>query len=211
MGRDDRPPPPGGGDARVSDITVLLNDWVHGDAGALERLMPLVYPELHALASAYLKRGARPVTLQTTAVVNELFVKLLSSRPRGLESRRHFYVLAARIIRTALVDHYRQTRAEKRGGGHQRVPLHEDLAWVDANSAEMLAFERTLAELEQIDREQADLVSMRFVLGCTAEETAELTGLSKATVDRKVRLARAWLFARLREPPRDAVANDLDG
>jgi RNA polymerase sigma factor (TIGR02999 family) len=182
----------------VESITVLLNDWARGDEAALERLTPLVYPELQALARAYLRRGARPVTLQTTAVVNELFVRLLASRPPRLEDRRHFYVLAARIIRMALVDHYRQTRADKRGGRHQRVPLHEDLAWVDADSAELLSFEQALGELEQLDRDQVELFSLRFLVGCTAEETAELTGLSKATVDRKVRLARAWLFQRLR-------------
>jgi RNA polymerase sigma factor (TIGR02999 family) len=183
----------------MDTITVLLDEWARGDAGALERLVPIVYPDLQILARAYLRRGARPVTLQTTAVVNELFVRLLSNPPKRLESQRHFYALAARLIRTALVDHYRQTRAEKRGGDRQRVPLHDDLAWVDANSAEMLSFDRAMHELEQLDREQADLFSLRFVLGCTAEETAELTGLSKATVDRRVKLARGWLFDRLRE------------
>jgi len=188
-------------------VTSLLNDWVKGDARALEQLLPLVYPDLHGLARAYLRRGARPVTLQTTAVVNELFVKLLVNPPRRLESRRHFYVLAARVIRMALVDHYRETSADKRGGRHQRVPLHDDLAWVDANSAEMLSFDRALEELEQLDREQAELFGMRFLLGCTAEETAELTGLSKSTVDRRVRWARAWLFQRLREATSGADPN----
>ena len=119
-------------------MTVLLNSWVNGDAGALERLLPLVYPDLHGLAKAYLRRGARPVTLQTTAVVNDLFVKLLVNPPKKLDSRRHFYVLAARVIRMALVDHYRESIAEKRGGERGRVPLHEELAWVDANSADMI-------------------------------------------------------------------------
>jgi len=182
------------------NVTVLLNDWVAGDAGALERLLPLVYPDLHGLARAYLRRGARPVTLQTTAVVNDLFVKLLVKPPRKLENRRHFYVLAARVIRMALVDHYRESIAEKRGGDHQRVPLHDEVAWVDANSADMLSFDAALKELEQLDREQAELFSMRFVLGCTSDETAALTGLSKSTVDRRVRWARAWLFKRLNEP-----------
>lgn len=184
------------------NVTVLLNDWVNGDADALGRLLPLVYPDLHGLAKAYLRRGVRPVTLQTTAVVNDLFVKLLVNPPKKLESRRHFYVLAARVIRMALVDHYRETAAEKRGGERVRVPLHEELAWVDANSADMLSFDAALKELEQLDREQAELFSMRFVLGCTSDETAALTGLSKSTVDRRVRWARAWLFKRLNEPDR---------
>jgi RNA polymerase sigma factor (TIGR02999 family) len=182
------------------DLTVILDAWARGDASALDRLAPLVYPQLRDLARAQLRRGGgRPLTLQTTAVVNELFLKLLSRRPARLESRQHFYSLAARMIRTALVDHYRQTSAAKRGGEHERVPLHDDLAWVDANSDDVIAFERAMTELEQLDRQLADVFGMRFLLGCTADETAELTGLSKATVDRKVRLARGWLFQRLRE------------
>lgn len=190
------------------DVTELLSDWSKGDRSALDRLVPLVYPDLQNLARAYLRRGTPAVTLQTTAVVNELFLKLLTKPPRNLDSRRHFYVLAARMIRTALVDHYRHIRAEKRGGQATRVPLHDELSWVDANGPEVVAFDSALAELEQLDREQADLFSLRFLLGCTAEEAAELSGLSKATVDRRVRLARAWLFRRLRgEAPPDDTAN----
>jgi RNA polymerase sigma factor (TIGR02999 family) len=185
----------------ADDVTVILDAWAKGDATALERLMPLVYPQLHSLARAYLRRGSRPVTLQTTAVVNELFVRLLARHPARLESRRHFYVLAARIIRAALVDHYRQNQADKRGGNRERVPLHDEIAWVDPTSAELLAFERAMSELEQLDPEQADLFGMRFLLGCSAAEAAELTGLSKATVDRKVRLAKGWLFQRLQQKP----------
>lgn len=185
------------------DVTAFLDDWVRGEPGALERLLPYVYPELHALASAYLRRGTRPVTLQTTAVVNDLFLKLLARQPKRLESRRHFYVLSARVMRMSLVDHYRQGRAERRGGDRQRVPLHDELAWVDANGDDILAFDCALDELHELDPVQAELVSARFVLGHTSEEAAELTGLSKATVDRRVRLARAWLFQRMRpaSPP----------
>ena len=182
----------------MADITVLLQEWVRGRPEALEQLLPHVYPELHSLASAYLRRGATPITLQTTAVVNDLFIKLLSSRPRHLENRRHFYVLAARVIRMSLVDHHRERKAASRGGQHQRVPLHEELAWVDATNEDVIEFVRALEELERLDAEQAELVSARFLLGCTAEETAELLGLSKATVDRRVRMARGWLYRRLR-------------
>ncbi len=195
-------------DQPPSDVTALLNEWVRGESGALERLLPSVYPDLHSLARAYLRRGRRPALLQTTAVVNDLFVKLLATPPTRLENRKHFYVLAARVIRLALVDHYRESQAEKRGGHQLRVPLHDDLAWVDANGPEMLSFDRAMEELEQLDREQAELFGMRFVLGCTSEETAELTGLSKATVDRRVRLARGWLFTRLRESFPSATPNE---
>lgn len=182
----------------MADLTVLLNEWVQGTPGALERLLPLVYPDLHTLASAFLRRGASPVTLQTTAVVNELFIKLLSNRPKQLESRRHFYVLAARVIRLSLIDHYRERRAARRGGDMQRVPLHDELAWIDAAGDDVIALDHALDELERLDPGMAELVSARFLLGCTSEETAELTGLSKATVDRRVRLARGWLHRRLR-------------
>ena len=182
----------------MAELTLLLHEWARGTPGALEQLLPLIYPDLHSLASAFLRRGASPVTLQTTAVVNDLFVKLLSRRPRQIDNRRHFYVLAARVIRLSLVDHYRERRAGRRGGGLQRVPLHDELAWVDAAGEDVVAFDRALAELERFDPEQAELVSARFLLGCTADETAQLTGLSKATVDRRVRLARGWLYRRLR-------------
>ena len=182
----------------MTDLTVLLDNWVHDTPGALERLLPHVYPDLHALARAYLRRGATPITLQTTAVVNDLFVRLLTSRPKRIESRRRFYALAARVMRMSLVDHYRQSRTERRGGHQKRVPLHDDVAWIDAANDDIIAFDQAMGELERIDREQAELFSARYLLGCTAEEAAELTGLSKATVDRRVRFARAWLFQRLR-------------
>jgi RNA polymerase sigma factor (TIGR02999 family) len=181
----------------MEDLTVLLEDWVRGKPGALEQLLPHVYPDLHAIARGCLRRGMRPITLQTTAVVNELFVKLLTDRPKRLENRRHFFVLAAKVIRLSLVDYYRQGQAERRGGQRQRVPLHDELAWVNAASADVISLDHALADLERLDPEQAELFSARFLLGCTAEETAELMGLSKATVDRRVRLARAWLFRRL--------------
>jgi RNA polymerase sigma-70 factor, ECF subfamily len=183
--------------ATDSNLTELLDDWVRGDRSALDRLTPLVYPQLRSLASAHVRQGNRAMTLQTTAIVNELFLKLLARRPARVESRLHFYALAAKIIRAALVDHYRQVRAEKRGGELARVPLHDDLLWIDANSDALLDFEQAMTELEELDRQQADLFGMRFLLGCTSEESAELSGLSKATVDRKVKLARTWLFQRI--------------
>ncbi|MFN7937108.1 MAG: ECF-type sigma factor [Bryobacteraceae bacterium] len=177
------------------DITVLLEDWARGDRSAVDRLAPLVYPELQSLARSNLRRSGR-ASLQTTEVVNELFIKLLAKRPPKMENRRHFFVLASKMMRLALIDHYRQSVAEKRGPG-ERVPLHENLLWVEATSEDILTFDKALNELEELDPQQAELVSLRFLLGCSAEETAELSGLSKATVDRKVALARAWLFNRM--------------
>ena len=183
----------------MNDVTRILQEWTDGAPRALDRLAPLIYPELRALARAYLRRGGRGDALQTTEVVSELFVRLLAHRPAQLHNRRHFYALSARIIRMALVDHYRGARAERRGGQHERVPLHDDIAWVDANGAEMLSFDTALSDLETFDPELSELVSLRFLLGCTAVETAALTHLSKATVDRRIHLARAWLLRRLSE------------
>lgn len=183
------------------DITSILDDWGRGDRTALERLAPLVYPQLRELASAFLRRERSGHTLQATALVNELFLKLLARREARFENRRHFFALAAQLMRMALIDHARSVRADKRGGRLQRVPLHEEVPWVDA-SLDILDLTRALDELETLDGEQARMFEMRFLLGCSAEETAEVLGTSKRTVDRRVRLARAWLYDRLR--PADA-------
>ena len=180
-----------------SDLTVTLQRWVAGDRDALEQLTPLVYPELRAIARSYLRRAGRRDSLQTTEVVNELFIRLLSLKPGQIYSRRHFYALSARIIRMALVDNFRHEAAERRGGDRDRVPLHDDLAWVNARGTDIIAFDAALADLERLDQELAELVSLRFVIGCTAVETAEVSKLSKATVDRKLRFARAWLRRRI--------------
>jgi RNA polymerase sigma factor (TIGR02999 family) len=184
----------------VSDITAALQQWADGDPEALDRLTPVIYPELQLLARSFLRRLARRDALQTTEVVNELFVRLLSARPPQLQSRRHFYALSARIIRMALVDNYRREKADRRGGQQARVPIHEELAWVEADGPGILAFDRWMIELERLDPELAELANLRFILGCTANEAAEVTRLSKATVDRKVKLARAWLRQRMGEP-----------
>jgi RNA polymerase sigma factor (TIGR02999 family) len=186
----------------VDDITVTLRQWIEGDSSALDRLTPAIYPELRTIARAFLRRAGRGDAMQTTEVVNELFVRLLAVRPAQLESRRHFYALSARIIRLALVDDYRRDHAERRGGHRDRVPLHDELSSVDAANGDILAFDIALTELEQLDPELAELASLRFVLGCTANEAAEIAKLSKASVDRKVKLARVWLRRRMGEPGR---------
>lgn len=181
----------------MNDVTRLLREWTEGDTTALDRLTPVIYPELRTLARSYLRRWRQRVAVDTTEVVSELFIRLLAGRPAELEDRRHFYALSARIIRMALIDLYRHEQAERRGGRHEHVPLHEDLIGINATGPEMLTFDRALSDLERFDPELAELVNLRFVLGCTAAETADIAKLSKATVDRKVRLARAWLLQRL--------------
>jgi RNA polymerase sigma factor (TIGR02999 family) len=179
------------------DITTALSEWAAGDKTALDRLAPAVYPQLRGLAESLLRRERPGHTLQATALVNELFVKLIAQREPRFENRRHFYNVCAKLMRMALVDHARGLQRDKRNGGVQ-VPLSDELAWLDAAGPDALDLDRLLDELAALDAEQASMFETRFLLGCTSEETAELFGSSKATVDRKVRLARAWLFDRMK-------------
>jgi len=183
--------------ATSGEITLLLEAWGRGDRDALHHLAPLVHPHLRRLAASYLRRESGARTLQATALVNELFVGLLARREASFTDRQHFYALCAVLMRMALVDHARRTRSLKRGGAAVAVPLHEDLPWVDAAGPGMLDLDRALTELEQLDPDRFQVVSARFVLGCTADETAELLGVSRVTVNRRARAGRAWLAQRL--------------
>jgi RNA polymerase sigma factor (TIGR02999 family) len=180
-----------------NEITTILEQWGQGDRTAIERLTPLVYPQLRVIAAGYLRRENRGHTLQATGLVNELFIKLLGRREARFENRAHFFALAAKLMRMALIDHARGAHAEKRGGEVAPIPLHDEIPWVDAGGPEMLDLDIALSELETLDEEQARMIELRFILGCSVEETAEALGVSKSHVDRKVRLARAWLFQRM--------------
>jgi RNA polymerase sigma factor (TIGR02999 family) len=179
------------------DITILLRRWGGGDRAASEPLFELVYPHLRQIAEALFRRERPGSILQPTSLVNELYLNLLRQRRLHFEDRRHFFSLAARLMRRALVDHARQEGRQKRNAG-AFVPLHEELAFVDAASPEMLDVDRILNELEQIDERKCRMVELRFFLGFTSEETAELVGASKATVDRDLKFVRSWLYYRLR-------------
>jgi RNA polymerase sigma factor (TIGR02999 family) len=179
------------------EITILLQEWSEGKPAAAGPLFELAYPQLRKIAVA-LFHGERPENiLQPTVVVNELFLKLVQQRSLRFEDRQHFYSFAARLMRRILVDHARSEGRQKRDGG-EMVPLHEDMAWVDATSAEMLDLDRVLDELGAVDPQQCHIVELRYFLGFSAEETAELIGVSKPTVDREMRFARGWIHNRLR-------------
>ncbi len=186
----------------AADVTRALSEWAAGDATALDRLAPAVYPQLHQVASALLRHERPGHTWQATALVNELFLKLIGQRPGQFESRRHFYNACARLMRQALIDHARTLQRAKRGGGEAPVPLHEEMSWFNAAGPEVLDLDRLLTELAALDPEQVAMFETRYLLGCSAEETAALFGTSKATVDRRVRVARAWLYQRLQQSPR---------
>jgi RNA polymerase sigma factor (TIGR02999 family) len=180
------------------EITVLLRNWREGDEEAFQRLMPLAYAQLHAQADRYLRHERGGHTLQATALVHEVYLRLVRQRKAELTDRSHFYAFSAQLMRMILVDHARQMQAGKRGGGAQHIPLNEEMSWVNAGGPEMIELDRALVELEALDAEKARMVEYRYLLGCTAEEAAELLGCSKATLDRGVRFARSWLYRRLR-------------
>jgi RNA polymerase sigma factor (TIGR02999 family) len=178
------------------EVTLLLRKWSEGKPDASEALFALVYPRLRQIAGA-LFRGERPENLlQPTSVVNELFLKLVRQRSLRFEDREHFYSLSARLMRRVLVDHARAEGRKKRDGGTS-IPMSDDLLWVDADPADAIDLDRVLEELEQIDPRKCRMVELRFFLGFTADETAELMHVSKASVDRDLRFVRGWLNDRL--------------
>jgi len=179
------------------EITQLLHRWKEGDKEAFQQVVTLAYDDLRAIALGYLQRGGRGDTLQATGLVNELYLKLAQVRGAALKDRRHFFAFAAQLMRMILIDYSRQAKALKRPSSATRVPLHEEMAWIDAASEEMLALSTALDELEAVDERKVRVIELRFFLGCTNEETAELLDISRATVDRDLEFAKAWLFRRL--------------
>jgi RNA polymerase sigma factor (TIGR02999 family) len=182
------------------DITRLLRQWRNGDAEALDRLVPLVYGELHTLASRYLSRERSDHTLQTTALVNEAYLRLAGQREVDWQNRAHFFGIAAQVMRRILVDHARRDRRMKRGGG---AP-HFDVDDADpaspppaVDAADAYAIDRALTRLESIDAQQGRVVELRYFGGMTIEETAEVQNVSPATVKREWSVARAWLYREL--------------
>jgi RNA polymerase sigma factor (TIGR02999 family) len=188
----------------LGDITVLLNQWRDGDTRAFEQLVPLVYPRLRELAGAYLRRERVPGVMQPTSLVHELYLRLVSQKKAEWADRAHFFTFAAKIMRMILIDNARSLQAQRRGGGAEHEPLNDDIAWVGIGSAEMIELNQALEALGQIDEAKVQLVELRYFLGCTAEETAEVMGVSKATVDRELKFARGWLFRRMGGHPADA-------
>jgi RNA polymerase sigma-70 factor (ECF subfamily) len=177
----------------LHDVTSLLKEWGAGQDGALEKLVPLVYRELRSLAASQLQ-GERPAhTLQPTALVNEVFLRLLDGREVAWQNRAHFFALAARMMRRILVDHARARLAEKRGGGAVPLLLEASFDPAPMSDRALLALDDALAALKRMDSRQCRIVELRYFAGLTLEETAELLGVSVATVKREWTMARAWL------------------
>jgi RNA polymerase sigma factor (TIGR02999 family) len=186
--QDDSPP---------ADVTLLLHEWRQGSRVALERLIPLVYAELHTLASRYMSHEPRGHTLQTTALVNEAYVKLAGQRQVDWQNRAHFFGIAAQVMRRILVDHARHEGRLKRGGDAPRISLHEidppaTPSPVDAIDAH--ALNSALTRLESLDPDQGRIVELRYFGGLTIEETAAVMNISAGTVKREWAVAKAWLY-----------------
>jgi RNA polymerase sigma factor (TIGR02999 family) len=189
----------GGGMAQTEpgDVTRLLHSWSGGDKKALEELVPFVYRELRALAAAYIRRERRDHTLQPTALVHEAYLKLVNQTQVESPSRAQFFGIAANLMRQILVNHARDHRAAKRGGGN-KVALEEGVAGVvPERGVDLVALDEALDKLAEIDPRQSRIVELRFFGGLTEDEIAEVLGVSAITVKRDWRIARAFLHRRL--------------
>ena len=179
------------------EVTVLLADWRGGDEGALEKLIPLVQPELHRLAHHYMSRERAGHTLQTTALLDEAYLLLVDRTKRNWQNRTHFVAVAAQLMRRIMVDHARERRSLKRGGGALKVTLDEAAAVTETRSEELLALDDALERLAAQDPRKSQIVELRYFGGLTVEETAEFLKLSQRTVEREWNMAKAWLYRAL--------------
>lgn len=175
------------------EVTQLLVAWGSGDQAALDALMPLVYDELRRLAHRYMERERRGHTLQTTALVNEVYLKLVNERAMQWQHRAHFFAVAAQLIRNILVDYARTKNYAKRGGDAQRVEMDVSLLISHKRPADVLALDDALQRLAQFDARKSRIVELRFFGGLSIEETAHVLEVSPGTVMRDWTLAKAWL------------------
>ena len=179
------------------EVTRLLLDWSNGNQAALDRLTPLVYEELHRLAHQHMSRERRHQprhTLQTSALVNEAYLRLIDQRNAHWQNRAHFFSIASRLMRRILVDHARAHHYAKRGGGAVRVSLDQAALVSQERAAEVLALDEALTSLAAIDQRKCQVVELRFFGGMSVEETAAALGVSAITVKRDWSTAKAWLY-----------------
>jgi RNA polymerase sigma factor (TIGR02999 family) len=183
-----------------ADVTRLLAAWRDGDDEALGRLLPLIEHELRRRAQQHMRREGPRHTLQTTALVNEAYLRLVRQREVSWQNRAHFFAIASQAMRRILVDHAKTRRRAKRGGGARAVTLEEAAVLAPQRSEEVLALDAALAKLEAFDARKARLVEMRYFAGLSVEETAQVLAVSTATVMRDWRVAKAWLRRELEAP-----------
>jgi RNA polymerase sigma factor (TIGR02999 family) len=183
--------------AAKNDVTALLHQMRNGDEAALDRLLPLVYGEMRALAAYHMKGERKNHTLQPTALVHEAYLRLVQRDSPEWDDRAHFLGVASQVIRRILVDHARAKLTEKRGGGAVRITLTEEAISGPAMDMDVLALDEALDRLGQEDETAQKIVELRFFGGMTAEETSSALGISLRTVHRRWAYAKAWLFREL--------------
>jgi RNA polymerase sigma factor (TIGR02999 family) len=194
-----------GSQAPARDVSELLERWTKGDQEALKSLVPLVYAELRRLAHYRLRQERADHTLQTTALVNEAYLRMAQHPPRSLHDRKHFLALAATVMRQVLVDHAREKQAAKREKGI-RLELQPEMMPVSAPNLDFVALDVALHGLAKLDQRQAKIVELRFFAGLSIEDTSEVLGMSPATVKRDWITARAWLQHEMSKGDRRAKA-----
>jgi RNA polymerase sigma-70 factor (ECF subfamily) len=179
-------------------VTKLLLDWRSGDQKALEALLPHVYQELHTVAAAYMRRERPGHTLHPTELIHETYLRLIASDLPELENRKHFYAIAARLMRQVLVDHARRHKADKRGSGQEHLPIEQAMLYSKERASAFVKLDDALEALAAFDPRKARVVELRFFAGFTAEEIADVVDMSPASVTRDLRFAEAWLERELR-------------
>jgi len=175
------------------EVTQLLIAWGKGDQAALDKLLPLVEEELRRLASQYMRRESPGHTLQTSALVNEAYLRLIEQKSVHWQNRAHFFGIAAQLMRRILVDHARRRQYAKRGGGAQKAPLEEAAMVTQERAAELVALHEALTQLAAMDERKGRIVEMKFFGGLTTEEVAEVLKVTPRTIEREWRKAKAWL------------------
>ena len=180
-------------------MTELLHDWKNGHKEAFDKLLPIVLGELKRRASAYLRNERTGHTLQTTALVNEAYLKLVDKENIDWEDRNHFFAIAANAMRQILVDYARMKKRAKRGGKDADLPLEDVAEYIpaDEKSVDLVALDEALQELAGFDKRQAQIVELKYFCGMTNDETAEILGISNVTVRRDWNMAKAWLHQRI--------------
>lgn len=177
------------------DITALLHRFQAGDQDARTRLIAAVHDELHVIAGRYMRREKGDHTLQTTALVNEAYLKLVNLKVANWQDRAHFYAVASRVMRRILVDHARKHIAGKRGGGFDLLPLNDAIVFSPGRSGQIVQLDEALTRLAETDERAARVIELRFFGGLSVEESAEVLQVSPRTVKREWTFARAWLRA----------------
>jgi RNA polymerase sigma factor (TIGR02999 family) len=181
------------GPAPREQLTLLLQDWSKGNKQAGDRVLAIIYAELHKLAESHLRRALYAGTLQPTAIVHEAYLRLVARDLPDWQSRSHFFGIASRLMRQIIVDHARACAAAKRGGGHTPLELNEAFIYSDANARNVVALDDALQALARTDERKARVLELRYFGGLTVEETAQTVGISVATTVREARYAQAWL------------------